>query len=194
MKQWQLGSRPGWEHLELADGPALEPGPYDVVVRLRAASLNYRDLLVASLPERHVAGRVPASDGAGEVVAVGGAVTKWQVGDRVAGLFFRDWRAGRFESGHHRSALGGPVDGVMRELAVFPEHGLGRLPAGFSFLEGATLPCAALTAWTALFERGRFRPGQGWAGGRSHRRAPGSSPQRWCRHRHRSIDRRHRPW
>lgn len=88
MKQWQLGSQPGWEHLELADGPALEPGPYDVVVRLRAASLNYRDLLVASLPERHVAGRVPASDGAGEVVAVGESVTKWRVGDRVVGLFF----------------------------------------------------------------------------------------------------------
>lgn len=162
MKQWQLGPQPGWENLERSDRPEVgsEPGLHEVVVRLRAASLNYRDLLVASLPERHVAGRVPASDGAGEVVAVGGAVTKWQVGDRVAGLFFRDWRAGRFESGYHRSALGGPVDGVMRELAVFPEHGLARLPAGFSFLEGATLPCAALTAWTALFERGRFRPGQ----------------------------------
>ena len=77
MKQWQLGPQPGWENLERTDRPEVEsePGPHEVVVRLRAASLNYRDLLVASLPERHVAGRVPASDGAGEVVAVGGAVT-----------------------------------------------------------------------------------------------------------------------
>jgi len=160
MKQWQLGSQPGWEHLELVETADPQPGAGEVLVRLHAASLNYRDLLVASLPERFVPGRVPLSDGAGEVVAVGPGVSRWRPGDRVAGLFFRDWSSGRFENRHHQAALGGSVDGVLRELAVFPEHGLARLPEGYSYAEAATLPCAALTAWTALFERGRLQRGQ----------------------------------
>jgi len=160
MKQWQLGSQPGWEHLELVERPDPRPGPGEVVVRVRAASLNYRDLLVATLPARHQPGRVPLSDGAGEVVEVGAGVRRWQVGDRVAGLFFRDWRAGRFEHGYHEAALGGSVDGVLAEHVVFPEHGLARIPDGFDFAEAATLPCAALTAWSALFERGRLACGQ----------------------------------
>jgi len=160
MKQWQLGPQPGWENLELVSVGDPVPGPGEVLVRLRAASLNYRDLLVATLPARFVPGRVPLSDGAGEVVAVGPGVSHWQVSDRVTGMFFRDWVSGRFENRYHQSALGGPVDGVLRELAVFPEHGLARPPAGYSHIEAATLPCAALTAWTALIGRGRFQPGQ----------------------------------
>lgn len=159
MNQWQLGPQPGWEHLEKVEVSDPRPGAGEVVVRLRAASLNYRDLLVATLPERFTPGRVPVSDGAGEVVEVGPGVTRWKVGDRVAGLFFRDWQSGRFEHRYHQAALGGSVDGVLRERAVFPEHGLARMPEGFSFVEAATLPCAALTAWTALFERGRYQRG-----------------------------------
>jgi len=160
MKQWQLGPQPGWEHLEEVEVPVPVVGPGEVLVRLRAASLNYRDLLVARLPERFVPGRVPLSDGAGEVVAVGAGVGRWKPGDRVAGLFFRDWESGRFHSGYHQAALGGSVDGVLREWAVFPERGLARLPSDYSFVDGATLPCAALTAWSALVERGRLRAGQ----------------------------------
>lgn len=160
MKQWQLGSQPGWENLECVEAADPRPGPGEVLVRLRAASLNYRDLLVATLPARHQPGRVPLSDGAGEVVEVGPGVDRWRVGDRVAGLFFRDWRSGRFEHAYHQAALGGSVDGVLRERAVFPAHGLARIPDGLDFAEAATLPCAALTAWTALFERGRLERGQ----------------------------------
>jgi NADPH:quinone reductase-like Zn-dependent oxidoreductase len=160
MKQWQLGPQPGWECFESIELPDPAPGAGEVLVRLRAASLNYRDLLVATLPERHRPGRVPLSDGAGEVMAVGPGVTRWRVGDRVAGLFFRDWESGRFEARYHQAALGGSVDGVLRECAIFPEHGLTSMPEGFSFVEAATLPCAALTAWSALFERGRLQSGQ----------------------------------
>ena len=160
MVQWQLGAAPGWEALERVEVPRPTAGPGEVVVRMRATSLNYRDLLVATLPERHQPGRVPLSDGAGEVVEVGAGVTRWRVGDRVAGLFFRDWQAGRFESAYHQAALGGSVDGVLREWAAFPEHGIARIPEGMDFPGAATLPCAALTAWTALFERGRLRRGQ----------------------------------
>lgn len=160
MQQWQLGSKPGWETLERVAVPLPTAGAGEVIVRIRAASMNYRDLLVATLPERHQPGRVPLSDGAGEVIEVGAGVTRWRVGDRVAGLFFRDWQHGRFENAYHQAALGGSVDGVLRECACFPEHGVAGIPEGMDFAGAATLPCAALTAWTALFERGRLQRGQ----------------------------------
>lgn len=159
MKQWQLGRHPGPHHLELTTPPDPAPGAGEVLVRLRAASLNYRDLIVANETERFTPGRVPLSDGAGEIVALGAGVTSWQVGDRVAGTFFRDWQNGRFAMSQHQAALGGSVDGVLRELMLFPPHGLVRLPADYTFEEGATLPCAGLTAWVALVPRGKFQPG-----------------------------------
>jgi NADPH:quinone reductase-like Zn-dependent oxidoreductase len=100
------------------------------------------------------------SDGAGEVVAVGSAVKKFKVGDRVAGCFFQGWQSGRFVAEMHRTALGGAVDGVLAEQVRFHEHGLVFLPDGYSFEEGATLPCAAVTAWQALFVRGALVPGE----------------------------------
>lgn len=159
MKQWQLGSSPGWKQFECVEAADPQPGPREVLVRVRASSLNYRDTLVATATDRFIPGRVPLSDGAGEVVSVGTGVSEWKVGDRVAGLFFRDWMSGRFDMRYHQAALGGSVDGVLRELAVFPEHGLVRLPDTLSFEEGATLPCAGLTAYYALIVRGGFRPG-----------------------------------
>lgn len=159
MKQWQLGQQPGWQNLQLVEQPEPTPGPGEVLVRLRAASLNYRDLIVVNEQKRFTPDRIPLSDGAGEVAAVGAGVTQWKVGDRVAGTFFRDWQGGRFDMSFHQAALGGSVDGVLRQQAVFPQHGLVRLPADYSFEEGATLPCAGLTAWTALMTRGQFQPG-----------------------------------
>lgn len=159
MKQWQLGQQPGWQNLQLVEQPELTPGPGEVLMRLRAASLNYRDLIVVNEQKRFTPDRIPLSDGAGEVAAVGAGVTQWKVGDRVAGTFFRDWQGGRFDMSYHQAALGGSVDGVLRQQAVFPQHGLVRLPADYSFEEGATLPCAGLTAWTALMTRGQFQPG-----------------------------------
>jgi NADPH:quinone reductase-like Zn-dependent oxidoreductase len=136
------------------------PGPGEVVVRMRAASLNYRDTIVATSPDRFTPGRVPLSDGAGEVVEIGQGVTAWKVGDRVASTFFQGWEAGRFSMCYHQKALGGSIDGVLREYAVFPESGLVPIPSHFSFEQASTLPCAGLTAWYALIERGRLVPGQ----------------------------------
>lgn len=133
MKQWQLGQQPGWQNLKLIDQPEPTPGAGEVLVRLRAASLNYRDLIVVNEQERFTPDRVPLSDGAGEVAAVGAGITQWKVGDRVAGTFFRDWQGGRFDMSYHQAALGGSVDGVLREQAVFPQHGLVRLPADYSY-------------------------------------------------------------
>lgn len=160
MRQWQLGSTKGFQNLQLVEKDSIQPGAGEVLVRMRAASLNYRDSIVASAEDRFQSGRVPLSDGAGEVIAIGPNVTFWQVGDRVAGTFFQTWQSGRFDMRYHQAALGGSVDGVLREEAIFPEHGLVRIPSHYSFEEAATLPCAGLTAWYALIERGQFRPGE----------------------------------
>lgn len=134
-----------------------------VLVRMRAASLNYRDLTVARgrLPRAKTVDLVPLSDGAGEVVAIGDGVTRHVVGDRVAGLFFQDWAGGVLSERMAASALGGPVDGVLTEYRLFDEHGLIEIPDHLTFQEAATLPCAALTAWHALFGGARtLLPGQ----------------------------------
>jgi len=129
------------------------PGCGQVLVRMRAFSLNYRDLLMVTgkysrnlkLP------LVPLSDGAGEVMEVGEGVTRWKAGDRVAAAFFQNWAAGRIREDVPSSALGGGCDGVLSEYAVFGEEGLVQLPQHLSFGEGATLPCAGVTAWNCLY-------------------------------------------
>ncbi|MGC8500642.1 MAG: zinc-dependent alcohol dehydrogenase family protein [Leptospirillia bacterium] len=139
--------------------PAPRPGPLEVAVRLRAASLNYRDLLVLKgrYPNiRHPL--VPLSDGAGEVCETGEGVTRFKVGDRVAAIFNQAWIQGPPPATPR--ALGGDIDGMLAGTVVMPESGLVRLPDSLSFEEGATLPCAAVTAWNALFESARLRPGQ----------------------------------
>ncbi len=118
---------------------------------------NYRDTLVARQQSRFTAGRVPLSDGAGEVIQVGEEVGDWQVGDRVAGTFFRDWQSGRFHMKYH-DALWEAVDGVLRQQAIFPAHALVRIPKDYSFLEASTLPCAGLTAGLVLVDGPRPIP------------------------------------
>jgi NADPH:quinone reductase-like Zn-dependent oxidoreductase len=142
----------GFDHLTHEDRPDPVPSPGQVLVRVRAASLNYRDLLVArgeynpKLPLPRVLG----SDGAGEVVAVGERVTKWKPGDRVIGCFFQDWIRGQLTEKAARSALGADRDGVLAELVAFEEEGLVRVPRHLSYEEAATLPCAGVTAMHAL--------------------------------------------
>lgn len=142
----------GLDRLAVADRPAPTPGPGQVVVRVRAASLNYRDLLIAkgAYNPRLPLPRILGSDGAGEVSAVGPGVTKWAVGDRVAGCFFQGWAAGPITEAATKTALGGDRDGMIAELALLEEDGLVPLPGSLSFEEAATLPCAAVTAWHAL--------------------------------------------
>jgi NADPH:quinone reductase-like Zn-dependent oxidoreductase len=149
--------------LTLVDRPVPTPREGQVLVRIRAASLNYRDLLVAT--GRYPLGApkhplVPLSDGAGEVAAVGAGVTKWKAGDRVAGTFFQRWIDGPFGADNAASALGGAIDGVLAEYVVFEEGGLVRIPPALSFEEAATLPCAGVTVWVALMVLGDLKAGE----------------------------------
>lgn len=141
--------------LTLEDIETPRPGRGQVLVRLKAAALNYRDLMVVQ--GRYSRGgmepnRVPMSDGAGEIAEVGDGMEEWQVDDRVAGLFMQDWLGGEVEARYADSAMGGAIDGVLSEHRIFEAHGVIRLPEHLSFAEGATLPCAALTAWNALYQ------------------------------------------
>ncbi len=138
------------------------PGPGHAVVRVRAASLNYRDLIqLKNLAGRDVAGRIPLSDGSGEIVAVGAGVTNVTVGDRVMPNFFTGWTAGRFAMAHHATALGGPgCDGMLAELVAVPADALVPIPEHLSYEEAATLPCAGVTAWQSLVVRGQLKPGE----------------------------------
>ncbi len=162
MQVWELATPAGIDSLTLAERPDPEPGHRQVLVRMRAASLNYRDLIIVKggygrnlkLP------LIPLSDGAGEVVATGPGVTRFHTGDRVAALFMQSWLAGPYREAYGTSALGGAIDGVAAELAVFDEDGLVPAPDHLSWEEAATLPCAALTAWNALFVAAGLQPGQ----------------------------------
>ncbi|MBI2515827.1 MAG: zinc-binding dehydrogenase [Opitutae bacterium] len=147
--------------LQQSEEPAPRPGPHEVLVRIEAASLNYRDLLVLRGGLGQVrTGLVPLSDGAGRVVATGPEVTHWQEGDRVAPIFYPAWHSGPFQETYLASALGGgSSDGVLSDLIVVPESSLVRIPAALTFDEAATLPCAAVTTWQALVTRGRLLPG-----------------------------------
>ncbi|MDR6287583.1 NADPH:quinone reductase-like Zn-dependent oxidoreductase [Inquilinus ginsengisoli] len=152
------------DNLTLAEAETPVPGRGQALVRLRAASLNYRDLMVATgrygrgdaLPDL-----VPLSDGAGEVVAVGPEVTRVKVGDRVAGIFMQSWIGGGIDPADPASALGGAAHGVLAEYRVFDQDGLVHLPEGLSFEEGAALPCAGVTAWNALYHGAQpLQPGE----------------------------------
>jgi NADPH:quinone reductase-like Zn-dependent oxidoreductase len=162
MRAYRVHEFGGPDSLRLDDLPEPTAGPGQVLVRVRAVSLNYRDLLVIKghynrnlkLP------MVPLSDASGEVAAVGAGVTRWKAGDRVAGVFLQGWIEGEPTDAKAKTALGGAIEGVLAETVVFREEGLVALPEHLSFEEGATLPCAAVTAWHALFVDDPIRPGE----------------------------------
>ncbi|WP_186420045.1 NAD(P)-dependent alcohol dehydrogenase [Bosea sp. CS1GBMeth4] len=160
-RAYQLVPTDGGSRLDRVEDAAPVPGPGDVLVRVEAASLNYRDLLVRRGQLGPVrAGLVSLSDGAGRVVATGRSVTRWREGDRVAPIFYRNWVTGPYREAYGPSALGGgDTDGVLAELITVPEASLVRIPDALSAEEAATLPCAALTAWQALMVRGGIAAG-----------------------------------
>jgi len=162
MKTFEIRNGFGLEHLHPGERPIPEAGPGEVLVRVRATSLNYRDLLMVQgkYNPRMQLPRVPLSDGAGEVAAVGSGVTTWKVGDRVVAPFFPAWLDGDFTPAKAASALGGDVDGMLREYAVLPADSLLPIPSHLDFAQAATLPCAAVTAWNGLFVSGNLKPGQ----------------------------------
>lgn len=160
MKVVELSSF-GMEGVRLAERPKPEVRPGTVLVRVRAVSLNYRDLLIAlgHYNPKMPLPRVLTSDGAGEVVEAGAGVEGMKPGDRVASCFFQRWPDGELTDAMARSALGGDVDGMLQEYALLEAGGVVKVPAGLDDAEAATLPCAALTAWSALVAYGRVKAG-----------------------------------
>jgi len=149
------------ESLTSAELPdAGSPGPKDIAVRLHASSLNYHDYLVVNGTIPVEDGRIPMSDGAGEVIAVGSAVTEFAVGDSVVSLFHPRWRAGPLPEANFRQVPGDGVDGYAREAVIAPAEWFTRAPRGFSHVEAATLTCAGVTAWRALATDGPTLAGQ----------------------------------
>jgi NADPH:quinone reductase-like Zn-dependent oxidoreductase len=160
MKAWRIPSF-GIDNLELATLPDPHPQPGEVVVRVHAVSWNYRDLrMVQGLynPKMQLP-RIPCSDGAGEVIAIGDGVTRVKVGDRVCGIFMQNWIDGEPDAAKQRGALGGDIDGMLAEQVVLSEQGVVQFPEFLSYEEAATLPCAAVTAWNALTRAGRIKAG-----------------------------------
>lgn len=163
MRAYEMSAADGLDSWRSAERPTPEPGRGQVLVRLRAASLNYRDLLICEgrYPFAINLDRmIPVSDGAGEVVALGEGVRRFRGGERVAGIFSQSWLGGAQVADMWQTALGGAVDGVLAEYRVFDEDGLVTLPGSLSFEEGATLPCAAVTAWNALYGLKPLRAGE----------------------------------
>jgi NADPH:quinone reductase-like Zn-dependent oxidoreductase len=142
----------GIDSLELVDRPTPQPGPGEVLIKIHAVSLNYRDLMMVkgSYNPKLKLPRVPCSDGAGEIAAIGEGVKIWKPGDRVCGTFFQNWIDGPPTPIKVKGALGGDIDGILAEYVLLKESGVVRVPDHLSFEEAATLPCAALTAWRAL--------------------------------------------
>jgi NADPH:quinone reductase-like Zn-dependent oxidoreductase len=156
MRRYEIREPKGIASLECVERDEPRPGPGQVLVDMKAWSLNYRDLAMprGGYPGNDKALRapplVPLSDGAGEVVAVGPGVRRFAAGDRVIGSFFQLWEHGELDADGRASALGGAIDGVLSERVVFPEGGLVAIPPSLSFEQAATLPCAGVTAWHAL--------------------------------------------
>jgi NADPH:quinone reductase-like Zn-dependent oxidoreductase len=162
MKVYEVRDGFGLEALRLAERPEPQPGRQEALVQVRAVSLNYRDLLVVKglYNPKMALPRVPVSDAAGEVVAVGPDVRRAKVGQRVVLPFMPKWLEGELTDEKARSALGGSVDGVLAERVVLHEDALVDVPAHLSDEEAATLPCAAVTAWNGLVHAGGLKPGE----------------------------------
>jgi NADPH:quinone reductase-like Zn-dependent oxidoreductase len=160
MRYWSFEKGFGYDNLVLREAETPRPGPRDVLLQMRAASLNYRDLVV--LRGQH--GRrvqpplIPLSDGVGIVVETGEDVTDLKPGDRVAPVFFQNWEGGPPPADLEAGRLGGPLDGVLATHRVFPARGVLRVPDHLTDAEAATLPCAGVTAWSAIIGDAPVRP------------------------------------
>lgn len=160
MRAMRLKNPGGLERLEVSAVERSPLGPGQVRVRLRASSLNYHDYMVVTGVIPASDGRIPLSDGAGEVIEVGEGVTGLALGDRVMSTFFPRWQSGELTSAIMAEVPGDSADGYAREEVVAPVTAFTRTPAGYTHAEAATLPCAALTAWRALFVEAQLQPGE----------------------------------
>ena len=161
MKLWRIASF-GVENLEQVEAPIPEIGAHQVLIRVHAVSLNFRDLLMVKghYNPKLALPRIPCSDGAGEIAAIGADVHQWKLGDRVSGIFMQNWLDGRPSSQKHVGALGGDIDGMAAEYVALPAESVVAVPEHLSYEEAATLPCAGLTAWNAIVTAGMVQPGQ----------------------------------
>jgi NADPH:quinone reductase-like Zn-dependent oxidoreductase len=160
MKIWRIPTF-GIEHLELTEVPDPQPKRGEVLIKVHAVSLNYRDLMIVLgqyNPRMHLP-RIPISDGAGEVVATGEGVTRIRPGDRVAGIFMQNWIDGPADAEKIKGSLGGDIDGMLAQYVVLREDGVVRIPEHLSWEEAATLPCAGVTAWNAVVHAGKIKAG-----------------------------------
>ncbi len=162
MKAIELQAPGGIDNLRLVELPMPDPGRQEMIIKVKATALNYRDVEIArgSYHTAFALPLIPLSDGVGEVVAVGAEVTRFEVGDRVCGTFWQRWVGGSFAMAEPFYQRGGPVDGLLSEFARLDEQAAVFAPPHMSDIEAATLPCAAVTAWHALFTEGRLKPGE----------------------------------
>jgi NADPH:quinone reductase-like Zn-dependent oxidoreductase len=163
IRQYHFAAGAAAYSLVVREVPRPSAGAGDVLVRVRATSLNRRDF--SMLMNQYGApgsadGGIPLSDGAGEVIEVGAGVTRFAVGDRVAGIFFSDWIDGERTAATLASARGGSPGGMLSEVVVSSAESLVAIPAHLSYEEAATLPCAGVTAWVSLFKHGRLQAGE----------------------------------
>ena len=162
MRVFQIEGNWGLENLRLSQRPEPVPRDDQILIRMHAASLNARDLIVPNRGYGRATGElplIPVSDGVGTVIGVGSRVTRMKPGDRVCPTYFQNWIAGEPTPDRFASALGGPLDGVMADLVCLSEQGAVLVPDYLTHEEAATLPCAALTAWSAIAIHARTKPG-----------------------------------
>jgi len=163
MKAYQIRDEWSLEHIELVEIPKPSPGPGEVLVEMKASSLNYRDMVVTNRGYGSKTGNlplIPVSDGVGIVRELGDGVSRVAIGDRICPLFMQGWISGPPNRERLSTTLGGPIDGVMAEFRCFPQDSVSKVPEELTDLEASTLPCAALTAWSALVEEGKLQPGE----------------------------------
>jgi NADPH:quinone reductase-like Zn-dependent oxidoreductase len=160
MKLWQIQSAYGLENLREAEAPEPRAGEGEIVVAMKAASLNYRDLLtVMGMGGNHPLPLIPFSDGAGDVIEAGPGVSRVKPGDKVCPMFFQSWLSGPVTAASRNRALGGPLPGVLQQKMLLEAEGVSKFPAHLSYEEAATLPCAGLTAWRAVTIEAPVGPG-----------------------------------
>ncbi|MFL1501697.1 NAD(P)-dependent alcohol dehydrogenase [Pseudomonas sp. S191] len=163
MRAYEIGDQSGINTWKLVDRPDPKPGRGQVAIRVHAVSLNFRDVLLASkgygFPV-HSPQAIAASDGAGEIIAVGEGVSRWKLGDRVAGIFVQNWYGGRQPDNAFQNMLSGALDGVLAEIVVLNQEGVVAIPEHMTYREASTLPVAGVTAWNALYGLKPLKPGQ----------------------------------
>ncbi len=161
MRAWQINNGFGIENLKQISLPSTTIKPDEIRVKIKSCSLNYRDLMVINglyNPKQKLP-LIPLSDACGEVTEVGAEVSSFSIGDKVASCFFADYLSDSVHTNPQESALGSPLDGVLCEERIFKSMGLVKIPSYLSFSQGATLPCAALTAFNAIFNQSILKPG-----------------------------------